>query len=256
MEGERLVFELSNDQPESVQATGRALMLTSGGDSLNAPDTPEIARRDRLEGDSILAVFSTPEELESPAGSAPPPAADPLPPADPAQPPSADSVSAPAVDPAARAAVPDSLAPDGVDRPRAQLQFLVARGNARALYRMPPGDTTNASDPACSRPGRFAIHLVVGDTITISMRDGTVEEMQVIGQVSGTHLEPPECTPAAASPAGTPGDPAVEPAPPLPGGGAAPPPGPASAALPPWVSQAAPAPRGFRRQVGVARRAS
>jgi hypothetical protein len=76
--------------------------------------------------------------------------------------------------------------------------MLFARVNARALVRMPAADTTNASDPACDVPGRFAVHYVIGDSITIRLAEGTVEDMEVIGQVEGHHWEPPACASAPA----------------------------------------------------------
>ena len=64
------------------------------------------------------------------------------------------------------------------------LKELMARGNARSLYRLDPSDSTQA------RPGRLAVHYVVGDSIRITMVDGEVDRMEVRGQTQGLHLEP------------------------------------------------------------------
>ena len=48
------------------------------------------------------------------------------------------------------------------------------------------------SDSAVAREGgRFAIHYVVGDEITILLNEaGEAEKMEVVGQTHGIHLEP------------------------------------------------------------------
>ena len=49
-----------------------------------------------------------------------------------------------------------------------------------------------ASDSAIvAEGGRFAVHYVVGDAITILLNeDGEAERMEVMGQTRGIHLEP------------------------------------------------------------------
>jgi lipopolysaccharide export system protein LptA len=158
--GERVIIEVDGDRLESLDARGAARVVSTAADSINAADTPEIARRDWIEGETILATFTIPDTL------------------------AADSSGA---------AMPDSAA---AGKPR--LEMLFARVNARALVRMPAADTTNASDPACDVPGRFAVHYVIGDSITIRLAEGTVEDMEVIGQVEGHHWEPPACASAPA----------------------------------------------------------
>ncbi len=62
---------------------------------------------------------------------------------------------------------------------------IVARVGARSLYRLPPEDST-----AVAGVDLPALHYVMGDEITIIMREGTVEAMEVVGQTRGVHLEP------------------------------------------------------------------
>ncbi|HET9949282.1 MAG TPA: hypothetical protein VFQ22_10200 [Longimicrobiales bacterium] len=81
----------------------------------------------------------------------------------------------------------DSSAQNGTgeDESEFEVEQVVARVDARSLYRLLPEDTTARAgvDPP-------AVHYVVGDEITIHMRDGAVEEMVVVGQTRGVHLEP------------------------------------------------------------------
>ena len=66
-----------------------------------------------------------------------------------------------------------------------RIDRIVARVDARSLYRLPPSDTT-------ARPGEDppAVHYVLGDEITILMAEGEVDRMEVVGQTRGVHLEP------------------------------------------------------------------
>ena len=66
-----------------------------------------------------------------------------------------------------------------------RIDRIVARVEARTLYRLPPSDTTAL--PGTDAP---AVHYVLGDEITIVMAEGAVERMEVIGQTRGLHLEP------------------------------------------------------------------
>ncbi|HSR42457.1 MAG TPA: hypothetical protein VLL48_09800, partial [Longimicrobiales bacterium] len=195
---------------ERVFAAGRARGESLGRDSLNTAATPEIARRDWIEGDSVVAFFV-------PADSAAP-------------------------------ARPGSPAGGEEGGARSRLDRLVARGSARSLYRLvqrggteAAGDTvgpgavevegaaegerpdtaatapesgedpdTAATDPgtgavpdsAAGGPGtsdpsageasrrRIALHYVTGREITIVLRRGQVERMEVVGQTQGLYLEP------------------------------------------------------------------
>ena len=66
-----------------------------------------------------------------------------------------------------------------------RIERIVARVDARSLYRLIPSDTT--AEAGVDPP---AIHYVVGNEITISMVDGEVDNMDVQGQTRGVHLEP------------------------------------------------------------------
>ncbi len=155
---------------ERVTAIGGARGEAIGQDTLGQVDTPELARNDWLEGDTIVATF-IPNESDSVA------------------PQRIQPVETP-VDTSALAgfqAVPQVLeepAPAPA-RERYRLDRLVALGNAKSLYRMAPSDTTGTVEP-----GRVALHYVVGDGITILMLDGAVDRMEVSGQTQGFHLEP------------------------------------------------------------------
>jgi hypothetical protein len=210
MTGRRLIIEVNGSGVERVDAFGGARLVSLAGDSLNAPDTPEIVRRDWMEGDTILALFAQPPPEDSVAA-----------PADSMTLPAAPRDTVP-ITPGDSASVADSAE---ADEPR--LEQLDVIGNARALYRLPPADTAEAADSTCAGPGRFAVHYVLGHTITITMRDGGVAGMEVTGQVAGEHLEPPACraaAPAADTTAPAPGAPPPQPPPggappPLPGSG-------------------------------------
>jgi lipopolysaccharide export system protein LptA len=83
-----------------------------------------------------------------------------------------------------------------------QVDSIVAHGNARSLYRLLPEDSTARAgvDPP-------AVHYVMGDEITIHMSEGEVQEMAVVGQTRGLHLEPVQPA-TAAQPADSTGAPA------------------------------------------------
>ena len=66
-----------------------------------------------------------------------------------------------------------------------RLDELVAAGDARSLYRLLPSDST--SRPGIDPP---AVHYVRGTRITITMRGGQVDLMDVDGPTQGFHLEP------------------------------------------------------------------
>jgi lipopolysaccharide export system protein LptA len=72
------------------------------------------------------------------------------------------------------------------------LEELVAVGSARSLYRLLPSDSTARAgeDPP-------AVHYVTGSRITVAMRSGDVEHMEVEGPSQGFHLEPRPAVPAA-----------------------------------------------------------
>lgn len=184
---------------DRVIAVGGARGESLGRDTLEVPDAPEIFRRDWIEGDTVIAHFVQREE------------------------------DAAVADPASAAVRTEDDEAPSLDR-------LVAVGNARSLYRMAPrardgtfgadtadapaGDENDGAEAPQDRPAdaasdtteqggadeepaperrRPALHYVVGDRITIVLRDGEVERMEVQGRTRGLYLEPRE-TPAGASP--------------------------------------------------------
>jgi len=66
-----------------------------------------------------------------------------------------------------------------------RIDRIVARVDARSLYRLPPSDST--ARPGIDAP---AVHYVVGDEITILMTEGELDRMEVTGQTRGVYLEP------------------------------------------------------------------
>jgi len=169
---------------DQVVAVGSARGETRGRDSLNTPDTPELIRQDWIEGDTVRAHF-----VQGDSGTVA------------AESQRADTAEA-----------------------RNRLDRLVASGHARSLYRVAPdsaasdstaevapdstepapaSDTTRAGAPGGAeaekeppRPRRrLAVHYVVGDRITIMLREGEVQRMQVEGQTRGLYLEPGEASP-------------------------------------------------------------
>ena len=110
-----------------------------------------------------------------------------------------------------RPAADTLLAPDSADAGY-QVDRIVARVEARSLYRLAPEDSTAV--PGADPP---ALHYVLGDEITLVMEDGQVRSMEVVGQTRGVHLEPlggrarPDSVPNAApdsvpAPGPVPGD--------------------------------------------------
>ena len=86
----------------------------------------------------------------------------------------------------------DSIVTDTSDSGAYEVERIVAKLRARSLYRLPPEDST-----AVVGVDRPAVHYVRGDEITIVMREGEVESMNVVGQAQGEHFEP-QRRPAAA----------------------------------------------------------
>lgn len=141
---------------ETVVAVGGARAVATGNDSLNAPDTPDVALNDWMEGDTIVAGFAPP----SPGNL-----------------------------------VSSSDAPPGsASTGRALLESLTAAGNARSLYRLPSSDTTRAESA-----GPPAMHLALGERITMYLEGGEVVRMDVEGETVGYHFEPLPPDSAAAS---------------------------------------------------------
>lgn len=151
---------------ERLFAAGRARSVSTGRDSLTVERLPEVARADWLEGDTIIVSFVPdpgPPGLARPDGVA------------------EDSVAA------VGDSVPVLVDTEPADDARndTRVDRITASVSARSLYRLTPSD---ASAEAGVDPP--AVHYVVGDRITIVMRDGEVERMEVEGQTEGVHLEP------------------------------------------------------------------
>ncbi len=87
----------------------------------------------------------------------------------------------------------DSMAAEQ-DSATYRIDRITAVVSARSLYRLPPADSTAVAgvDPP-------AVHYVVGNQISIVMREGEVDRMEVLGQTSGVHLEPLPKPPVADS---------------------------------------------------------
>lgn len=207
-------FVLTGDSLDIAAPGGildRVLAVGSGrGESIREDSTaaeraareelPELLRNDWIEGDTILALF-----IPAKAGAVPGTVSDSLP-------------RLPGPDPAFLAGGP--VEADSTDSTEAayRLDRLVARGNARSLYRVAPSDSTAAPDAP------KAIHYVLGRVITVIMQDGEVERMDVEGP-RGLHLEPrtggtppPPTVPDTTTPPPGPESAPSEPGPP-PGGG-------------------------------------
>lgn len=71
------------------------------------------------------------------------------------------------------------------DQQNYRVETITAKVQARSLYRLTPSDTT--ASPGIDPP---AIHYVTGDEITILMREGQADRLEVQGRTHGFHLEP------------------------------------------------------------------
>ena len=188
-----------------VTAVGAARAEGLADDTLMAADLPEVARRDWMEGDTVIADFSTAEPADS----------------------------------------TENTDVSGTSSPgqRTRLETLTAVGTARSLYRMIDSDTAQAepdtlpadldtvvadtadppagadaeptaagSTPADSvatdtvgsaQDARPALHWVEGEKIIVYMEGREVVSMDVEGQTVGYHLEPrPPGAPADSTDAG------------------------------------------------------
>ncbi len=166
---------------DRLRAVGRARGETLARDSLNTLDTPELIRRDWLEGDTIVAIFTrVPDSARA-----------------------SDSLRAlPADQPADSLPATPAVASDSTET-EYRLERLIAKAQARSLYRLTPSDSTLVEEK------RMAVHYVTADQITILMEEGEVQEMEVQGSTTGIHLEP---LPASETPPDTTGAGAGSPA--------------------------------------------
>jgi lipopolysaccharide export system protein LptA len=139
---------------DEVWAIGNARGESLARDTLNAPDTPDLIRRDWLEGDTIVAIF--------------------VPNADTAQ--------------AAVGAEPDSASyrlDRLIARVRARSLYRLAPTDSTRVEGEGEGEGEEEVEAE-----RLAIHYVTGDEITIVMSEGEVERMEVAGETHGIHMEP------------------------------------------------------------------
>jgi hypothetical protein len=170
LDGDSLEVLAPGEVLDEVWAMGTARGESAGRDSLNTEDTPELIQRDWLEGDTIVAYFG---ELSDSAATTEVTPDEP----EPVDPPPEDD---PDPDLGRGAAEADSAGA------KYRLERLVAKVEARSMYRMAPSDSTVAEEP-----GRFAVHYVTGEEITILLNEeGEAEHMEVVGQTRGIHLEP------------------------------------------------------------------
>ncbi len=134
-----------------VNAVGEARAETLANRAAADWEAPEIAAKDWIRGDTIVARF-VPGEPETPSEPA--------------------ETAEPATGP-----------------PPARLETLTASGTATSFYRLAPSDTLESADTteAATQP---ALHYVAGDRITVFLEGGEVVQMDVEGQTVGYHLEP------------------------------------------------------------------
>jgi lipopolysaccharide export system protein LptA len=128
-----------------------------------APDTVgglALGERDLIYADTITGFFK-PDSLRPTA---------PTPPADSARGPAAPS---------------DSTRPAARDSSQAELERMLATGNARSLYRMRPSRQERA-DPN----QKLGINYVIADTIDLSFAEGEVNIATVRGLKRGVYLDP------------------------------------------------------------------
>ncbi|MCK5650842.1 MAG: hypothetical protein KAJ42_05685, partial [Gemmatimonadetes bacterium] len=146
---------------QQVFAAGDARGESMARDSINTEDTPEMIRRDWVEGDTIIATFVPVSGTDARGGD---------------------------------------FAPADTTRKAYELERLVARVNARSLYRLEASDTTAAAvtdtmaaavtdTTMAEEEERLAVHYVTGSTIIIHLKDGEVDRMEV-EDAKGIHMEP------------------------------------------------------------------
>ena len=164
---------------QQVFAAGDARGESLARDSINTEDTPEIIRRDWVAGDTIIATFVPVSGTGARGGDSVPP-----------EPERLDSLGNRMV-----AAQPADTT--GKDY---ELERLVARVNARSLYRLEASDTTAAAvtdtmaaavtdTTMAEEEKRLAVHYVTGSTIIIHLKDGEIDRMEV-EDAKGIHMEP------------------------------------------------------------------
>ena len=186
--GDSIEASLPGGELERVFAAGTARGVSSARDSLNTDATDELFRYDWIEGDTIIATFSSAS-------------------ADPGDPDPGESVSADSSDPNAGDTDPGgSEAAEPRDR---QLDLLIALGldgRAKTFYREAP-DSAGAGAADLAEPPPLTFHYVIGDEVRLFMKDGEVERMEVVNP-TGVRLQPNGgVPPVAGPPAGPPAEP-------------------------------------------------
>ena len=184
--GDSIEAYLPGGELERVFAAGTARGVSSARDSLNTEDTPELIRYDWIEGDTIIATFS--------------------------------SASADPGDPGPGGV--ELAEPVGLAEPRErQLDLLIARVQARAFYRAAPDSVgAGAAAGGAAGPQPFDIHYLLGDEVRLFMKEGEIDRMEA-DSVTGVVLRPTnQSSPPVAAPEPSGG------APPPPGADGQPPP--------------------------------
>ncbi len=185
--GDSIEASLPGGELERVFAAGTARGVSSARDSLNTDATDELFRYDWIEGDTIIATFSS--ALADPGD------------------PNADDTDPSDTDPGG------SEAAEPRDR---QLDLLIALGldgQAKTFYRESP-DSVGAGAAAggdLAEPPPLTFHYVIGDEVRLFMKDGEVNRMEVVN-ATGVRLQPnggapPVTAPPAEPPAGPPNGP-------------------------------------------------
>lgn len=167
-----------NEVLERLFATGRARAVSSGRDSLNTASTPDIIRRDWIEGDTVVAFFKpvtstgpadstrySIERLEARVGARS------LYRLEPAETGSEGNAGPPP---------PGEAAPDSTLRLPADPDS----AGADAGVPGPVTETGTSPDP------RLAVHYVIADEIIIYFLGDEVERMEVKGLDQGLYLDP------------------------------------------------------------------
>jgi len=186
--GDSIEASLPGGELERVFAAGTARGVSSARDSLNTDATDELFRYDWIEGDTIIATFSSVS-------------------ADSGDPDPDGSVSADPGDP--NAGDTDPGGSEAAEPRERQLDLLIALGldgQAKTFYREAPdsagtGAGVGAGAAAGDRaePPPLTFHYVIGDEVRLFMKDGEVERMEVVNP-TGVRLQPNGGAPPVADP--------------------------------------------------------
>ncbi len=161
---------------QQVFAAGDARGESLARDSINTEDTPEMIRRDWVEGDTIIATFVPVSGTDARGGDS-------------------ETTELELLDSMGNRMV--AAQPADTTRKEYDLERLVARVNARSLYRLEASDTTTVAEADSAAADttsvyeeeRLAIHYVTGSTIIIHLKDGEIDRMEV-EDAKGIHMEP------------------------------------------------------------------